>query len=825
MIGAIEGLPSIPYRVRERMFALLADFRYAFRTLVRAPYVSIIAMLSIGLGVGAATAVASWMESLVLRPFPAARDQGRLVGIEVGEPNGGMGAWSYQTFKEMRGGLASITDLAAWNISRVSVRLPNEDGSTPLLATNISAGYLDALGVRPVLGRAITNDDVERAAPVALLGWRYWMDRFNGDPSVLGKSLTLNGVPVDVIGVLPREFAGVYTGVVPQFYVPLTLQPRLTGVNLLDDRTIRRWLLFARLAPGATLEQAQAETNALAKRIAASHGDRPAPGAEVMYLRIQFLGRTLSPFFAAMLGVTLLLLAVAAANVASLLFVRASARRQEMAVRVALGATRRRIAQVMIAESALIALAGSAIGVGVAYLGRGVLYYLVPRGAFPITLPITMDWRVLGAVCATAALVTIGCALAPARASVRVAPQSALGSGARAIARGGTRMRAAIVGAQLALCTIFLVLAGMFARGLRSTSAIDRGFSDPEHVLLVSTNLSAARFSDSAGETAIGRVLAAVRALPGVTTASVATMVPLGFGGVDVAPLRAEGYAPRADEDMTAERSFITPQYAATMRIRIVQGRELTVDDRAGAASVALVNETLAKRYFNGDALGKRLDVGRGWATIVGVLHDGKYSTLDEKPIPLVYLPLAQWYQPSVVVHVRTTGDPMLLAEAVRRSLQFVHADLPALQPRTLAEHVGAATFVPRTGTELIGAMALAALALSVVGLYGALAAAVALRSRELAMRMALGASARSVIWLVARSALAITVAGSMAGGVIAFGAGMVLRAELPSVSAPSPLVLVGAVALLAGAAALATWAPARRAVRLSPAVVLREGP
>jgi predicted permease len=356
------------------MNTLGLDLRHAARALLRAPYLTVVSVLSIGLGVGAAAAVFSWMDGLVLHPFPATSDQGQLVGLEVGEPNGGMGAWSYPTFKELQNGLKSFSGIAAWNIGRVSVRQPDEQISSPLLATFVSASYLSVLGVTPVLGRAISDADVQEVAPVALIGYQYWIDRYSGDPAVIGRTLYLNGEPVSVIGVLPPFFSGVYTGVAPQFYAPLTLQPRITGVNTLVDRKMRRWLLFGRLAPGVSREEAFAEADALAKRIAAGYGDRPAPGATVMPLRTQFLGATLSPLFTAMLAVTVLLLALASANVASLLLVRAGARQHEMAVRTALGASRRRILQTVVMESALLAAAGSALGVGAAYLARGALY-------------------------------------------------------------------------------------------------------------------------------------------------------------------------------------------------------------------------------------------------------------------------------------------------------------------------------------------------------------------------------------------------------------------------------------------------------------------
>ena len=805
------------------MGTLWMDFRHGARALFRAPYLTIISILSIGLGIGAATAVYSWLDGLVLHPFPAAADQGRLVGIEVGAPNGGMGAWSYQTYKELRDATTSFTGVAAFRILRVSTRHPGDEASLPLLATTASGNYFDVLGIRPVIGRAIDENDVETVAPVAVLGFQYWLDRFGGDRAVLGRTMYLNGEPVSIVGVAPPLFSGVYTGVVPHMYVPLTLQPRLAGVNQLDDRKLRTWLLFGRLRQGVTIEAAQADADAAARRIGVRYGDSPAPGAEVMPLRTQFLGKTLLPLFTAMLAVTILLAVVASANVASLMLVRTSARRHEIALRLALGASRFRVTRVVIVECALLAAGGSAIGVVAAYFGRGALYALIPRGAFPITIPIPMSWRVITAAAAAAAAVTMLCGIAPALAGTRVAPEGALRAGSRALVAGGSLARSAIVAGQLAFCVLFMVIAGMFVRGLQSASAIDVGFTDPAHVLLVDTDLRPMGVTDTTGVVALTDILARLRALPGVTSASAATMVPLGFGGRRIADLKVPGYAPALNEDMTVERAHVGADYAATMRITVVAGRDIKAEDRADARPVALVNETFVKRFIpGGSAIGRTLDVGRGVATIVGVLHDGKYGSLDEKPHPVVYVPLMQWFLPAMTLHVRTGGDPVALAEPVRRALRAVNANLPALQPRTLEEHIAASTFVPRTGALVLGVFALVALALSVVGLYGALAFGVALRAREFAIRLALGARRSNVAWVVAGHALAVAIAGLGAGAVFAFAGGRLLRAQVASVRAPDPVLATGVIFVLGAVVLLAAWIPARRAVALDPAVTLR---
>ena len=799
------------------------DLRYAIRALRRTPYVTVAAILSLGLGIGAASAVFSWMDGAVLHPFPAVADEGRLVGIEVGPPNGGMGAFSYQTFKELRAAAHSFSGMAAWRLIRVAARDPRETGTVPLLVTTVSGGYFDVLGVRPNIGRAITNADVEAIAPVAVLGYQYWVDRYGRDSSVLGKTLLLNGQSVTIVGIAPQGFSGVYTGVVPHLYVPLTLHPLLTGVNTLDDRKLRAWLLFARLAPGVSIEAAREDADAAAKRITASYGDRPAPGAIVMFLRVQFLGAALSPLLGAMLGVSLLLLVLACANVAGLLLVRGESRQTEIALRRSLGASAWRVVRVTLIESAVLAIAGSIVGVAATFFARGVLLAFIPRGAYPVQLDLPIGWRVLGAMLAGAVVVTLVCGLVPALVALRVGASRALREGARMLSRGHSRARAVMVSSQLALCLLALVVTGMFVRGLQSAAAVDVGFSNPGDVLLVDTDFGAARLTGDRATAALEVLLRRLRALPGAQSVSVASMVPLGFGGRRAVEMRIEGYAPRPTEDMTAERAHVGPAYAASMRIRIVRGRDVREGDRAGALPVALVNEAFVKRFFpGGDAIGRRVDPGRGWATIVGVLHDGKYDRLDEPLHPVVYVPTLQWFVPAMTIHVRAIRDPRALAEPVRRVLTSVNVDLPAVQARTLAEHISASTFVPRTGTIVVGAFAVLALVLSAVGLYAALATIVALRRREIAIRIALGARGSVVAGRVVRHGLALAGAGVVAGGLIAVPGAFMLRASVSSVASGDPVIGVAAALVLLLVAAVASWIPAWRAARVDPAVALR---
>ena len=804
------------------MDAFLQDLRFAVRGLRRSPYVVLVAILSIGISAGSAVAAYSWMDGLVLHPFPAAADQTRLVGIEVVAP-GGMGAWSYPSFSELERSLHSLSGIAAFRILRASVRSPGEQGSTPLLVSTVSGHYFDVLGVRPAIGRTITNEDAAARAQVAVLGYDFWRERYDGRTDALDKSVFLNGERFSIVGVAPPRFAGVYTGVAPHFYVPATTEPLISGVNTLEDRKLRSWLLFGRLAPGVTIDAARTDADGFARRLSELYGDRPPSGADVMYLRVQFLGKTLSPLFTAMLAIATLLVILASANVAGLLLVRADARQPEIAVRRALGASTGPLLRIVLIESALLAAAGSAAGLLLTYVARGGIYAFVPRGAFPLSLPIPISGRVLALALLAATLVTFASGVVPALVSLRVVPANALRAGARSLSRGASRLRAAIAGGQLSFSVLLLVFAGMFARGLQGASAIDVGFSDPQHVLLVDTNLRPARVNDSTGPAMVADILSHIRALPGVEHASVASMVPLGFGGRRIVEMKVEGYSPAKSENMTAERAHVGGDYAATMRIRVVQGRDLNDGDRAGTLRVALINEAFAAHFFpRQNPIGKRVDAGAGFATVVGVLHDGKYDRLDEPPHPVIYLPINQFFVPVVTIHVRTAGDPMRYAEPVRRALLAVHVDLPAAQSRTLAEHISASTFVPRTGTLMVGVLSLAALLLSTVGLYGVLAYGVRLRGRELAIRLALGAGRSGVKWSVVRDGLVVASVGIITGGILAIAGGTLLRSQVSGVGRADPIVFAAATLALGLAAVAAAWIPATRATRVDPAAVLR---
>jgi len=799
-----------------------ADLRFAVRSLLRTRLASAVAVISIGLGIGANTAVFSWIDSLVLHPFPGIEAPDRVVGLESAEPTGDGGPVSYPDLRAWIKGARTLSAAAGWTLIRASARASGETIATQLVAMATSGNYFSVLGTRPVIGRLLNDEDEKTLNPVAVLSYGAWRRRYTGDQSVIGHRLFMNGVPLTIVGVAAPRFAGTYVGVVPDLFVPITLQPQLTGSDAIHDRRAHVYQGLARLAPQATPGEVQLELDPVARRMSRDFGDRPVTGAVVKEIRTQYLGGLVWPIFLAMLVVSALLLLVASANVASLLLMRATARQSEVALRVAIGASRWRVARLIGTEIVVLAIAGACVGLLIAYACRGLLYFFVPTGPFPIALTIDLDVRVLAVALLSTVLVVVACGVLPAVGSASVPPVIALRSG-RDDARSTSRTRFAIVASQLAFTLLCLTTAGLFIQGLRRVSAIDLGFSDPAHVLLVGTDLSPAHLDDSSVVLAQREIAARVAALPDVRGATLSTMAPLGFGRVRTAAVRIESYAPTPTEDMTAVLAIVGTGFPDVLHSRLIAGRDFTDRDRAGAFPVAMVNEAFARRFFGGTAaIGRRIDAGHQWATIVGVVQNGKYNSLSEAQQLAVFFPIDQWPQKTFTIVARSMKDANTLIEPVRRVLRSVHVDLAALQPRTLADHVAAATFVPRVGAGVLSAFGTLALMLSLVGLYGAISFSVALRSREIGIRLALGASPRSVLAPVLRVAVAIAVSGTGIGALLSVAAGRIVRAHFPDLSVIDPASFLLAIGLLIAATLVAALPPAARAIGIDPIVVLR---
>lgn len=806
------------------MTAMWRDLRVGLRALRATPAVTLAILVSLGLGIGAVVTAFAWYEGWVLRPLPHVAAQDRLVWLNTRAPGGGTWSVSYPTSRDWREQTRTLEDIATFSFEQVGLR---EEGSTErLFSLLVSANYFDFLGVPLALGRGFRPEEEAGAVPVAVLGHGYWQRRFEADSSIVGRVLNLGGTDYTVVGVAPPRFGGSYPGLTFDIFLPVTTLPYVAPQRRrqLEQRGSQWMEAFGRLAPGVTLTQAQAEADAIGQRLEATYPDE-AMTPVLTPLAESGPSATMGPVLLAQLGITALVLLIACANVANLLLARATARQREIGIRLAVGAGRGHIVRQLLLESLLLAGAGGAAGLALAWWGRNLLMVFIPPAPFPLG----SDLEISGRVIAFAAAVTIGTVLlfglVPALRASRPALVPALREGAAGDGRG-SRLRGALVAAQVSLSLVALVAAGLFVRGLQRAGAVDPGYADPDRLLLVDTDLRLAGTLDSTSARAmLDRALTHLATLPGVTGVAAAQFVPLGFGNNSSNGIRVEGYEPAEDENMSVQFSVVTPGYFTTVGMPIVRGRALDATDRAEGSAVAVVNEAFVRRYLSvGDPIGRRFRRSGRDVEIVGVARDAKYRRLEEAAFPFIYLPHAQNYRTDLAFHVRTAGAPAPLVETLRRELAVVAPDLPFLDPRTLRQQMVPATLVQRIGAGVLGAFGGLALLLSGIGIYGVVAYSVARRTRELGVRLALGATPRQVIRLVVGQGVRLAAAGIAIGGLLALGAGQLLRSQLFGLNPADPLTFGTLVILLGAVAVAASLVPARRAARVDPVEALREG-
>jgi len=794
------------------------------RRLLRAPLFSLTVVLSLALAIGANTTVFTWLQNLVFNPYPAVRDVDRLVALNTLAPDGEDSPMAWPVFGEWRQAATGLDGMAAWMPARVAARPPTAERVEPAWAMLVSGEYFDVLGITISRGRGFRRDEEESRTPVAVLTDSYWRKRFAADPGAVGRSFRVGDVDLTIIGIAPAGFAGTYVGVVMDFWVPLTLHQSL-GVTRgsLDDRRVR-WLQgFGRRREGVSLAAIKVELDRLARAESEAAGDRPALGALVRLPREQFLGDLVFPLFAAMLAVTGVILLAACANVANLMLARAATRARELAVRSALGAGRGRLLRQLLAESALLALLGGAAGLALAWAVKGAFIAFVPPTAFQIGTPMPINLSIVAYAGGVSGLTVLLFGLIPALRATRLSPSVVLKEESGIRGSWGP-LRSGLIISQAALSVVSLVLAGLFLRSLGAASRVPLGFEAPAEVMLAATELRLGGIPDTLGPVLLDQLLERAAALPGVQSASAASMVPLGFGGFRRADTRIEAYQPAPDESMAIRRVSVAPDYFRTMRIPMHSGREFRTQDRAGTLPVAIVSRAFADRYWSGrDPLGRRLDQGTGWLTVVGVAGDIKVQALDDANLPIVYVPLHQTAPVAFTLHVRARSGTAAVEPALRRMFRDIHPDLPVLEVRTLAEHAGAATFVQRLGAGALAAFGGLALLLSGVGVFGVMAYSVNQRRREMGVRLALGGSPATLRRAVLRQALRLTAGGLLLGTVLALGMASLVRAQLLGVGVADPVTyFVVGVGLLTVSAA-AAWVPALRASGVSPLVALRE--
>ena len=809
------------------MDTLFQDIRYALRRLWKSPGFALVAMLSIGLAIGANTTVFTLLEHLVLRPLPGVPRSDRLVAVNLGAEGGRPSGFGYQDYRDWREGARGFDGIAA-SANAIELALRIDGPAQHAWGEVVSANLFDVLGVRPFLGRAFRPEDEAQAIPVAVISHGLWQRTFHGDPGVVGRHVMLNGNDFTVVGVAPEGFAGSTMGMRHDVWVPLTLYELVTPSG--GALSVRGWRFLefgiARLRPGVSIEQAREDINAVHRRLIPAN--QVLRNTTVLVDRVDSTGLAamLRPAMGALFGVTILVLLVACANVANLLVARASARRREIGIRLAVGAGRGRLTRQLLTESLVLAVCGGFVGVLVATWPKAAVLSLVPTTSLPIAFDISIDARVVGVAAVVTVATGIVFGLVPALQASKVALVPALRDGAAGGSARRSRLQAALVVAQVALSIVALVCAGLFVRGLQRAQAVDTGIRQPEGVLLADVNLYTAGYSDSAARQLVDRLLEQVRAVPGVRAAGVATQLPLGFGGYANISVEVDGYAFRPDEDRTALMSVASAQYFETAGVPIVRGRGIAEQDRPDAQPVVVVNEAFSRRYWPGqDPIGKQIRFGGNtgpWSVVVGVSRDVKGRRLDAPAPPTFYRSIHGRRPSRFTLHVRAGGDPRALQQALRRSVEQLDPNLALKNVRTMAEHMGAATFTQRIGAWSLSAFGALALVLASVGLFGVLSYAVAQRTREIGVRIAIGASRRDVLGLVVGRAMRLTAIGLGVGVVLAVGAGQLLRSQIFGVSPLDPLTFAAVIGLLAAVAFLAAWVPARRAAQVDPIIALQ---
>jgi len=806
------------------------DIRFGMRTLAKRPGFTIAAVLTLALGIGANTAVFSFVNALFLRPLDVPQPD-RMVRLYGAPPKGdAFDTFSYPNYRDIRDRSQVFTALAAHQATPVSIASGSEEpqiGNAELVTGN----YFVVMGTQAAQGRAIlpADDISEGAHPVVVISDALWKRNFGASHDVFGQTLHINSHSFTIVGVMPASFRGSYAAYSSDLWVPLAMHGQVRPRGLSRERRSWGWLSgTGRLRQGVTLQQAQADVDRVVTALRQDKLLTAEDGGFALYsagvLPEQFR-EGVSGILGFLLIVVSLVLLVASANIASVLLARVVARGRETAVRISMGATRWRLIRQWVAESLLLSLLGGLTGVVAAFWMRDLLLALVPPDFELFSPGVSLDAGVLIYALVVTVLTGVLFGVAPALRASRadvvtgLKLESAGGSGGRMQAR----LFGAFVIGQVAVSLVLLITAGLLVRSLRASQTFHPGF-DTENLVLGAIDLRRHGAAEPEGQIFYRQLLERLRALPGVQNATLGLNVPLGIGK-DRMGFRIPGYTPPDGKNyVSIDFNVAGPGYFSTMRIPLVRGKEFDGSEQPGAQAVVVINETMANRIWPGeDALGKTVQViGGPAAQVIGVARDIKYYSLGEQPRSFIYLPFTQSYSPGVTIHLRTSGDN----EGVLRALPSeVTALLPgvAVSPKmTFAEMRALPLFPVRAMAIVSSAFGLVAMALTIIGLYGLVSFTVTQRTREIGIRMALGAQRVDVLRLVVGKGMLLVAIGVGLGLAGALGATRFLESQLFSVTATDPLTFAFVAVLLGAVAALACYLPARRAVRTNPLDALR---
>ena len=806
------------------MSTVLLDLRYGIRMLARTPAFTVVAILSLALGIGANATVFSLMDAVMLRSLPV-HNPDEIVLVATGEPGEPPHTdFSYPHYTALRDNNQSLSLIA---YAETNFGIAAGDRTDRIRGEMVSANYFDVLGVAPAMGSAFAPSDEAPGAPrAAVISDGLWTRLLGRDPAVLHKNIIINGRTFSVVGVAPKEFSGLVRGMATDVWVTLPHNADFDNTpQLLSTPTISWMSLAGRLKPGVSREQATSDLTTIIRAVTPDVESNktwgailtPAAGGNSVY--VEAFSSPLTLLFIAVI----LILAIACANVASLLLARSKARGKEISVRLALGATRFRIVRQLLTEGLLLSLAGGALGLLIAYWTSGLASALVNTASGSLAFDVTPNARVLAFTLIASAVTVLLFGVIPALKSSRVdlVPTLKDGNAGTPIFRRGPSLQSLLVITQVSLSLILLTGAGLFVRSLWKLQSIEKGFSG-QNVMAMSLNMGLQGFDATRGKNFYAAALQDLASVPGLQAATLASALPLTPGGTRM-ELPANATKPAVNQSVAIDIVTVAPRFFETTGLPLVLGRDFRGIDSEKSTKVLIVNETMARTFWpNEEAVGRSFSDDRDTFEIIGVARDTKYRNLRETPRLTMYRPLAQAYVPSMNLIVRTFGEPVSAAPVIQRQLQTIEPTVAVYNVRSLQEHVGRAVYVERMQSVTLGSLGVLALVLTAIGIYGVVAYSVAQRTREIGIRIAVGAQRSDVFKMILIKGLVLAAWGSAIGLVACYWLSRFVSSQLYGITPYDPLTLVSVAAILALVALFASYVPARRATRVNPLVALR---